>query len=288
MSGAEKSGLLSSGLLAAKGAADASDMATPRTVPPRIAKERGPEGAVLFSKGDASASTFRPWYWSYEREETPKTPETPAPRSATVTPISPDITVKAPLEERPRPPTAPRWKRRLVPMAVLAFGCLALGASSMLFVLSLRHSSDPAPTGIAAMPAPPPVIVAPPAMPLSEVAASVLPPVVETPAADPPQFASVPAEVEDTSVLIERGDALRRTGDFAAARLFYERAAEAGSAAAARAVGETFDPLVLGEAQARGVRGDARAAAEWYRKAMTEGDEQAAFRLQRLIAKPPG
>ncbi|HUK10819.1 MAG TPA: hypothetical protein VLX09_23320 [Stellaceae bacterium] len=106
------------------------------------------------------------------------------------------------------------------------------------------------------------------------------PPELATPAATP--------RGSEVGILMQRGDALRETGDFAAARLFYERAAEQGSAAAARAAGETYDPIVLGEAHARGVRGDARAAAGWYRKAIAGGDAEAQQMLQRLIAKYSG
>jgi len=106
----------------------------------------------------------------------------------------------------------------------------------------------------------------------------------------PPELATPTATPRGSGVdiLMQRGDALRETGDFAAARLFYERAAEQGSAAAARSVGETYDPIVLGEAHARGVRGDARAAAGWYRKAIAGGDAQAQQMLQRLTAKYSG
>jgi len=36
------------------------------------------------------------------------------------------------------------------------------------------------------------------------------------------------------------------------------------------------------------VRGDPKAAAEWYRKAIALGDRQAEIRLRRLEGKPPG
>jgi len=85
-----------------------------------------------------------------------------------------------------------------------------------------------------------------------------------------------------------RGDALRRTGDVVAARLFYERAAEEGSAAAARAVGETYDPLVLEEERVRGVRGDQIKAIDWYRKAILGGDAAAVDRMHRLITQTSG
>ncbi len=76
--------------------------------------------------------------------------------------------------------------------------------------------------------------------------------------------------------------------DIAAARLFYERAAEGGSAAASRQVGKTYDPLFLANAQARGIRGDPVAAARWYRKASAGGDKEADALMKRLIAAYAG
>ncbi len=88
--------------------------------------------------------------------------------------------------------------------------------------------------------------------------------------------------------MLARGDDLLATGDVAAARLFYQRAAEQGNAAAATAVGQTYDPAILDLLRVRGVRGDAQLAAEWYRKAMAAGDRQAEIRLKRLLARTPG
>jgi TPR repeat protein len=106
----------------------------------------------------------------------------------------------------------------------------------------------------------------------------------------PPAVDTATAESEDAThdlePLIGRGDELRATGDFAAARRFYELAAEQGSAAAARAVGETYDPVVLEEAHVLGVRGDVLVAANWYRKAIDGGDVEAAQLLLRLMTKP--
>ena len=87
---------------------------------------------------------------------------------------------------------------------------------------------------------------------------------------------------------MQRGDALRDTGDVVSARLFYERAAEDGSAVAARAVGETYDPLVLEDEHVRGVPGDSHKAIDWYRKAILGGDAAAVERLHRLTASLSG
>lgn len=88
--------------------------------------------------------------------------------------------------------------------------------------------------------------------------------------------------------MLARGDQLLATGDIAAARLFYERAAEQGSAPAATAAGKTYDPLFLEEVHARGIRGDVVRAAQWYRKASAAGDKQADIRMERLMARYGG
>ena len=54
------------------------------------------------------------------------------------------------------------------------------------------------------------------------------------------------------------------TGDLAAARLLLRRAAEAGSAEAALALGATFDPLVIRRLGAIGAAPDAAQARKWY------------------------
>ena len=100
--------------------------------------------------------------------------------------------------------------------------------------------------------------------------------------------APVPRSSPQADALLARGDDLLATGDVAAARLFYQRAAEQGSAAAATAVGQTYDPAVLELLRVRGVRGDVQAAAEWYRKAIDAGDRQAEIRLKRLLGRNSG
>jgi len=113
-----------------------------------------------------------------------------------------------------------------------------------------------------------------------------LSPGAPAPAADPPRAPSLsPKELAD---LIARGDQLLATGDIAAARQFYQRAAEAGSAAAATSVGKTYDPLFLAETKAQGFRGDLVLAAQWYLKASAAGDQQADEMLRRLKAKFAG
>lgn len=86
-------------------------------------------------------------------------------------------------------------------------------------------------------------------------------------AAAPPAARRPPADPAALAALLRRGDALLALGDVSGARRFYERAAEAGSAAGARALGRTHDPAVLAELGVRGIRPDPEAAADWYRRA---------------------
>jgi hypothetical protein len=83
--------------------------------------------------------------------------------------------------------------------------------------------------------------------------------------------ATIPAAPQDVDTLIARGDYFLRRGDVIAARSFYERGANAGSAVAATKVATTFDPAFLLKIGAVGVRGDATQAAFWYRKAEEAG-----------------
>jgi hypothetical protein len=89
----------------------------------------------------------------------------------------------------------------------------------------------------------------------------------------------------DTAALLARGDMLFSKGDIAAARLFYERAADAGDGQAALRLGETFDPVFLDLSRLRGARGDLSTALFWYRRARDLGIAEAGILLKSLGAK---
>jgi len=99
------------------------------------------------------------------------------------------------------------------------------------------------------------------------------PEATSTVATPPPPTPSVEQRFSaaEIAALLERGNALFRTGDVASARLFYERAADAGEAQGAVRLAETFDPIFLNRAAQRGVRGDVDAALSWYRRARELG-----------------
>jgi hypothetical protein len=71
---------------------------------------------------------------------------------------------------------------------------------------------------------------------------------------------------------IKRGEDLFAAGNVAAARLFYERAAEAGLAEGALALATTFDSDALARRQVLGgVQPDPAAAWRWYERALELG-----------------
>lgn len=105
-----------------------------------------------------------------------------------------------------------------------------------------------------------------------------------TVAATVPQAAAEADSPAEIAQLMARGDELVATGDLAAAQLCYRRAADDGFAKAATALGTTYDPLYFAKWGIQGIRPDAAAAAEWYRKAAALGDDDATAKLRELIA----
>ena len=86
----------------------------------------------------------------------------------------------------------------------------------------------------------------------------------------------------DTGALVARGDQLLAASDIASARLFYQRAAEAGDGQGALRMGMTFDPAFLADSGLRGVRGDPAQAVSWYRRAIALGNSAAPREVQGL------
>jgi hypothetical protein len=115
---------------------------------------------------------------------------------------------------------------------------------------------------------------------------------VESPA---PVVASVtvhaPADLHtsdaEIAALLRRGDTFLNSGDITSARLFYERAADAGSGPAALQLGATFDPVMLGRVDARVGVADRGQALLWYRRARDLGIFEAEQRIKRLESPSP-
>ncbi len=113
-----------------------------------------------------------------------------------------------------------------------------------------------------------------PAPPASAVSAPALP-IPAPPAARPPPDKLLP-------VLLQRGNAALAGGDITAARLLFERAASAGSAEAALALGNTYDIRFLLETGAVGSAANQDLAAKWYRRAADLGDHRGSELLMRV------
>ena len=78
----------------------------------------------------------------------------------------------------------------------------------------------------------------------------------------------------NTAALLSRGDQLLGASDIASARLFYQRAAEAGDGQGALRMGMTFDMEFLARSGLRRVQGDPDQAIAWYRRASALGNSK--------------
>jgi hypothetical protein len=134
----------------------------------------------------------------------------------------------------------------------------------------------PSPAPVANEPAPRPVDVnpAPPPGPGQIAPAQAAPPGAAKPA--------VVLDQNEIDTLIRRGKNLLNDGDFAAARVLFERAANAGSAEAALALGSTYDPNVIKRLGAMMVKPDVENARKWYQLAADRGSAAASLQLANL------
>jgi type II secretory pathway predicted ATPase ExeA len=166
---------------------------------------------------------------------------------------------------RPRPIREPSGvPARALQMA--ATGLLVAGVAVFLYK-GLATKVAPERTIAARLPAEP----SPPGN-----APAVSPPASGPAPSSPPANATLSSAV--IAALLNRGNEALGLGDIAAARLLFQRAAEAGNGVAATALGKTYDPNFTTNASAR----DPTRAAEWYRKAIALGDRNAADLLKRL------
>jgi class 3 adenylate cyclase len=122
------------------------------------------------------------------------------------------------------------------------------------------------------------------AAPAPGIPAPAAAPIIATPpAAKPPTEPS--AATRESPALVARGDELFAVGDVASARLFYEHASDAGNAAAALRLGETYDPVFLARARLNGVLGDLALARRWYRRARDLGASEAEILLKSAVSR---
>ena len=94
-----------------------------------------------------------------------------------------------------------------------------------------------------------------------------------------------PQDRQRAQGFVKKGEELMAAGNVEAARLFYERAAEAGLAQGALALAATFDPDELARRQVvGGLRPDPAAAKRWYERARELGAAEADEPLRRLLS----
>ena len=83
-------------------------------------------------------------------------------------------------------------------------------------------------------------------------------------------------------LLVQQGEQFAAAGDLVSARVVLQRAAQAGDASAALALGATYDPVMLAQIGAVGFPADIEQARNWYQKAASLGAAEATRRLQVL------
>jgi TPR repeat protein len=110
------------------------------------------------------------------------------------------------------------------------------------------------------------------------------PEIRQPPAApSPPQSAPVRRlDPDELAALLKRAQGLIDTGDLTSARLLLARAADAHEARAAFILAQTYDPDVLGTADARSITPDPATARLWYQKAASFGSPEAQLRLAQM------
>jgi hypothetical protein len=137
-------------------------------------------------------------------------------------------------------------------------------------------------TLLVAPPAPPPVAAAPvePTPPPRRSSLAPAPPPVGRPLPRTPELSA--EDRARAERLVAQGDRHLEQGNIGAARLFFQRAAEAGSARAAIRLAATYDPAELGRLQVQGVNADRNEARRWYERARDLGAPEADERLSRL------
>src|SRR5262249_6729501 len=121
-----------------------------------------------------------------------------------------------------------------------------------------------------------------PAASLEAASKSVLPSPDTKLAIKPPDRSRSP---EDVEALLRIGERLLQEGDIAAARVALRRAAEAGSAEAARDLGMSFDPAYLRRMKLREAPDLAQAGA-WYARARELGLSDVSPANERLATAP--
>ena len=193
------------------------------------------------------------------------TPPTPQMSQAQIAAAAPaqlgegEIATPPPQPEKPAEPAAPAQQLASLPAPDSAPADIRPSPAPAM--------NEPAPRPVDVNPAPPPA-------PVQSSPAQAAPPSVAKP--------EIALDQNEIDTLIRRGKNLLNDGDFAAARVLFERAGNAGSAEAALALGSTYDPNVIKRLGAIMVRPDVEKARQWYQLAADRGSAAASLQLANL------
>ncbi len=152
-----------------------------------------------------------------------------------------------------------------------------------LFAISMASGPEATPEQQSTLA--PELTVGPPASPTSPPATNAI--ADGNPRSSPDRAlapATKTANLQDAKLLFDRGKQFLEAGDLVAARILFLRVANAGDAAAAVAMGATYDPIVLADHRVRGVAADLDRARSWYERAKEMGSPEGLRRLE-LLAK---
>jgi hypothetical protein len=117
-------------------------------------------------------------------------------------------------------------------------------------------------------------------------AVAILQPQAPGPEAAPAGHALRPLDPDEIKLLIKQGEQFVATGDLVTARTVLQRAAQAGDATAAVALGATYDPTVLARLGVIGMGGaDVEQARRWYHQAESLGSAEATKQLRVLAGR---
>lgn len=232
---------------------------------PYVMRVRGAGGATaeerLVWKAIRGKSTPPVW-------EPPKGPEWPKPvEEVAAAPPPPPVEEPPPvIEAGPRPPEV-QEKPGGPPWAAIAAGVVLLlaAAGGGWFYLQGSKDKDAAPA-----------VVAEPAKP----AASAVPVAAPTTLDEARKLVQQNAPAADA---FAAGERFRAANALDGAFLLFRHAAEAGSAKAAVAVGEMYDPATHSAATSPLPSPNPEQAAAWYRRAAEAGDAEAQYRYGRLL-----
>jgi hypothetical protein len=236
----------------------------PKQIAHKIAQASGSVPASI--SDDAAPSSIEPSRGVPTlTAETPTgvtTPPMPQAQLAAATPPRPAegqlATAPPPQPEQPAEPAAPAQQLASLPADSNPADIRPSPAPAI---------NEPTPRPVDANPAPPPA-------PVQTAPAQAAPPSIARP--------EVVLDQNEIDTLIRRGKNLLNDGDFAAARVLFERASNAGSAEAALALGSTYDPNVIKRLGAIMVRPDVEKARQWYQLAADRGSAAASLQLANL------